>query len=110
MQPTDALRKLVEWSPSHFRQDLVEHFIRAIGIYPTGTLVRLENDQLAVVVAQSEANILYPLVRVVYDDRLGRAVPPRDTDLQQLLEQGRPCRIVRHEAPDQFGLDPFSFL
>lgn len=62
-----AMRKLLEWSRMHFNPDGVHIFIKAVGIYPTGSLVMLESGRLAVVVDQSDGSLLQPRVRVVYD-------------------------------------------
>ena len=47
MAPTDALKKLLEWSKFHFNPELVQSFIRTIGIYPSGSLVRLESGRMS---------------------------------------------------------------
>jgi HD-GYP domain-containing protein (c-di-GMP phosphodiesterase class II) len=43
MAPTDALRKLFEWSDNYLNRDLVERFIAHLGIYPVGSVVRLQS-------------------------------------------------------------------
>lgn len=104
MEPTAALKKLFEWSKFHFNEEMVQHFIRVIGIYPVGSLVSLESGQLAVVVQQGEKNLLQPLVRVIFDLEKG-FVTPRDLDLATSHD-----RIVYHELPDKWGIDPFKYI
>jgi len=104
MEPTAALKKLFEWSKFHFNEELVQHFIRVIGIYPVGSLVSLESGQLAVVVQQGEKNLLQPLVRVIFDLEKG-FITPRDLNLANSQD-----RIVYHELPDKWGIDPFKYI
>lgn len=103
-EPTEVLKKLLEWSGSHLDGDLVQLFIRALGIYPVGALVRLSGGRLAVVVEQGE-DLLRPVVRVVYDSARRVRLQPRDLDLARGEEQ-----IVDYEEPAEWGLDPGSFL
>ena len=72
IEPTAALKKLFEWGKSHFNEELVHHFIRAVGIYPVGSLVRLQSGLLGVVVEPDEEDLLHPTVRVIYDMVRGR--------------------------------------
>jgi putative nucleotidyltransferase with HDIG domain len=104
MEPSEALKKLLEWSGSHLDGDLVQRFIRILGIYPVGALVRLESDRLAVVVEQ-EDDLLKPTVRVVYDCAGAHRLPPREL---RLLDGGD--AIDCFEEPSDWGLDPMEFL
>lgn len=106
MEPTEALKKLFEWSKFHFNEELVQQFIRVIGIYPTGSLVSLESGLLGVVVKPGQQNLLKPLVRVIFDPRKG-FLPPRDIDL---AERNASDRIASHELPDKWQIDPFKYL
>lgn len=103
-EPTEVLRKLLEWSGSHLDGDLVQLFIRALGIYPVGALVRLSGGRLAVVVEQGE-DLLRPVVRTVFDAARKLKLQPRDVDLGRGDDQ-----IVDYEDPAEWGLDPGSFL
>lgn len=107
MEPPAALQKLFEWSKFHFDEELVQHFIQSIGIYPVGSLVRLESNRIAVVVQQGEAGLLFPIVRVVYDTRRQMRIGPIDLDLSSNSAQDA---IVGPETPEQWGLNPFDFL
>jgi len=108
MEPAVALQKIFEWSEHHFDPELAQKFIQAIGIYPVGSLVRLESQRLGVVVDQGSRGLLYPIVRIVYDIKRRRPLPPKDLDLSKPEHGGD--HIVGHEAPSAWNLDPFSFL
>ncbi|GAB6042914.1 HD-GYP domain-containing protein [Endothiovibrio diazotrophicus] len=108
-EPTAVLRKLLEWSQHHFNPTLVHQFIRCVGIYPVGTLVRMESDRLAVVVAAGEKGPLYPTVRAVYDARQKGFIPPVDINLSNPTHTGED-RIVAFAAPEEWGIDPQLFM
>jgi putative nucleotidyltransferase with HDIG domain len=108
MEPSVALQKLFEWSNHHLDEELVQHFIQAIGIYPVGSLVRLESDRLAVVVEQGTAGLLYPVVRLVYDIKRGCQLQPTDEDLSRGESGGD--QILCAESPETWQVNPFDFL
>ncbi len=110
MEPTEAMRKIFEWSKFHFNPDLVHAFTRCIGIYPTGSLVRLESGRLAVVIGQCEGNLLKPLVRVIFSAKHNHYLPAEDVDLSKSLGRGGGDRIVQHENPENWGINIARFL
>jgi HD-GYP domain-containing protein (c-di-GMP phosphodiesterase class II) len=103
-EPTEVLKRLLEWSGPHLDGGLVQQFIRALGIYPVGSLVRLSGGRLAVVVEQSD-DLLRPTVRAVYDPVRKLLLPPRDIHLLHASEE-----IVDFEDPVAWGLDPLAYL
>ncbi len=103
MAPVEALRKLQEWSKFHFNEELVRHFIRSVGIYPVGTLVKLESGLLGIVVEQNGADLLRPVLRMVYDAGKRWALSPYNLDLA--APAGDADRIVGHELPERWGID-----
>lgn len=108
LEQAEVLRKLYGWSHSHFNDELVQRFIKCIGIYPPGTLVRLESGMLAVVVESGE-KLLQPVVRLVYDTNRDWAVFPRDLDLAN-PGKGGADRIIGHEPPTRWGINPLKAL
>ncbi len=104
MHPTDALGRMLEWSKHHFNPLLTQQFIQCVGIYPVGTVVRLESGRLAVVLEAGESNMLHPVVRVVYDSRKRQFITPRDIDLARESDT-RADRIVGHEEADRWGIN-----
>ncbi|MGV1097933.1 HD-GYP domain-containing protein [Thiovibrio sp. JS02] len=105
----EVLRKLYGWSKGHFNEALVHRFIRCIGIYPAGTLVQLESGLIGVVV-ESTANLLRPVVRVIYDTRHDWAVTQRDIDLSKGNGKGGGDRIIGYESAKRWRVNPMKIL
>jgi len=110
MAPHEALRKIFEWSKFHFDPALVQQFLRTIGIYPVGTLVMLESGRIGIVLEQSAANLLHPLVRVFYDGKRRQYLPPQEIDLSRPLGHGGGDRIIGHEVAENWNIDLSRFL
>ncbi|TWI63042.1 HD-GYP domain-containing protein (c-di-GMP phosphodiesterase class II) [Pseudoduganella lurida] len=105
-----ALRKIHDWSRHHFNPQLVQEFMRCVGIYPVGSLVMLESGRLAVVVEPHETNLLAPKVNVFFHARKNVYIRPEMVDLARGLGFGGADRITSHENPAQWNVDPMRFL
>ena len=108
MDPVAALKKLFEWSKSHFAEELVHHFIRTIGIFPVGSLVALRSGRIGVVIDPDNKDLLHPTVRVIFDTNTCRKLKPEDIDFSLGGKADDP--IVGHESPQRWGLDPYEYL
>ena len=105
MSPTQALKKLLEWSSHHFDPQLVQSFIRAIGIYPTGTLVQLDSKRMGVVIEQNEKSLLEPTVRIFYHAGQQHYVTPEIVDLSKVQD-----RIASFENYEKWKINPYQWL
>jgi putative nucleotidyltransferase with HDIG domain len=105
--PTYVLQKLLEWSEYHFHPRLVQSFIRVIGIYPVGTLVRLESGRLAVVSEQRRNDLLRPKVKIVYNIPTGTYLPPKEVDLSASDANDH---IVAFELASKWQIDPSHYI
>ena len=110
MPAAAALRKIYEWSKHHFNPKLVQEFMRCVGIYPVGTLVMLESGRLGVVVEPHESNLLAPKVNVFFNTRNNVYIKPETVDLSRGLGFGGGDKIVGHESPSKWQVDPMRFL
>jgi HD-GYP domain-containing protein (c-di-GMP phosphodiesterase class II) len=82
MIPHDAVRQLfLAGEQGQFDKSLVELMIRSIGVYPVGSLVRLNTGEQAVVVGVNPQQRLKPLVKVTTDPQGGSYTTPIEVDL-----------------------------
>jgi HD-GYP domain-containing protein (c-di-GMP phosphodiesterase class II) len=109
--PTKALKLLYEWGGTTFNKELVERFIRSIGIYPAGSLVRLESGLLGIVIDHNEENSLQPVVRIVYDTHKDRYITiPYDMNLSDSARNSAGDKIVGCEPLDRWKLQPEAYF
>lgn len=91
LSPSRAVARLYELRNVAFQEDLTVEFIRAIGLYPTGTLVELSNGAVAVVVEQNFERRLKPKVMLVLD---GNKKPLKKN---QVLDLGKKDQRVQRQ-------------
>jgi HD-GYP domain-containing protein (c-di-GMP phosphodiesterase class II) len=110
MSAAEALRKIYEWSKFHFNPGYVQEFMRCVGIYPVGTMVMLESGRLGVVIEPHETNLLAPKVNVFFNSKKDVYIKPETVDLSRALGFGGGDKILRHESPAKWNVDPMKFL
>ncbi|HRD95928.1 MAG TPA: HD-GYP domain-containing protein [Rubrivivax sp.] len=98
--PAESISRMASWT-GHFDKTVFSAFVRSLGIYPTGSLVRLESGRLAVVLEQNPANLVTPVVKVFFSTKSQMPIPAERLDLAQ---RGCNDRIVGREtrAPGRF--------
>lgn len=67
LTPAQAVARLYEARNCEFQEDLVERFIQAVGVYPTGTVVTLSDDQVGVVLSHRPNRRLWPKIMLMTD-------------------------------------------
>lgn len=104
----EAVSRLYELRNTEFQAQLVEEFIQAIGVYPTGTLVHLSNHEVGVVIAQNPERRLRPKLLVLLDGDKKALARPRYMDMMTTTHDsaGEPLRIMTSLLPGSFGVDP----
>jgi putative nucleotidyltransferase with HDIG domain len=106
-EPAESIRKMAEWSKGHFDLRIFEAFVRSIGIYPVGSLIRLKSDRLGVVIEQTEKSLLTPKVKVFFSIKSDIRIPPEILDLSK-----HACtdKIVSHEDPAKWAIHDMHTL
>ena len=98
--PAESIRKMTEWSTGHFDQRVFQAFVKSVGIYPIGSLVRLESGRIGIVVDQTEHSLLVPKVRVFFSTKANTHIPP---DVVDLSARNANDRIVSREDPAKWN-------
>ncbi|WP_439889442.1 HD-GYP domain-containing protein [Pseudomonas sp. MBLB4123] len=98
-EPAESIRKMAGWK-GHFDEQVFQAFVRTVGIYPTGSLVRLQSGRLGVVLEQHEQSLLTPMVKVFFSAKSKQPIPQEVIDLSKLV--GRE-RIVGRESAADWG-------
>lgn len=101
--PAESLRRMAEWSRGgHFDEKVFAAFVKCLGIYPVGTLVRLRSGRLGVVTEQPlQGSLLQPKVKVFFSTKSQTYIAPVLLDLAQ---PGAGDAIVGCEEAAAWGL------
>lgn len=102
MSSFDAMRELTSLSDKHFQAEMVEQFIQAIGIFPTGTLVELNTGEIGVVLKENLTTRLQPELAVILDSQKQQI---EDFKVMDLSNQGTPSPMIWIER----GVDPGTY-
>ena len=106
MAPSLALTRLHQRAGNHFPRHLVEAFIRALGIYPLSSLLRLRNGALGIVVSSRQENRLQPIILLVVDEKGQKVWPRRMVNLAMFEgERFAGWGIDGIVDPDAIGID-----
>ena len=110
--PSDRIRAIMTQKDSPaFNTGLLRRFINLIGLFPIGTLVRLNTDEVAVVTHEHPKDPFRPQVKIVLD-RLGQ--PLEEPALINTWEPDRRGQhkyaVVEAVDPDTAGIDPLAYL
>lgn len=105
--PAESLHKMAEWCDGHFDRAIFQAFVKSLGVYPVGSLVRLSSGFLGVVVEQTNRSLLLPQVKVFFSVKPEIRVPPRLLDLSL---PGCKDKIVAREDPAKWKFADLNTL
>jgi putative nucleotidyltransferase with HDIG domain len=98
--PAESIRKMAEWCKGHFDETVFQAFVKTVGIYPTGSLVRLESGRLGVVLEQNEGSLLTPKIKVFFSAKFKTPILHEVVDLSLLLGKEK---IIGRESQEDWG-------
>lgn len=105
--PSQALKIILEDGKTKYDEALVHQFVKCLGVYPTGSLVRLESGQLAIVMEQSQTSRLKPDVKVMYNLKTKAYLLPA---MLRLSSEMVTDKIITYEDPRKYGIDVTEFM
>ncbi|WP_412478239.1 HD-GYP domain-containing protein [Azonexus sp. IMCC34839] len=96
--PAESIKRMAEWK-GHFDPTVFQAFVKSLGIYPIGSLVRLESGKLGVVIEQGEQSLLKPKVKVFFSTKSQAYLRPEIIDLAR-----SPEKIAGREDAAKWGI------
>ena len=105
--PAESLRKMAEWAVGHFDARVFQAFVKSMGIYPVGSLVRLTSGRIGVVVEQTAKSLTTPSVKVFFSTKSNLRIPPQIIDLS--LPESKE-RIISREDPAKWRFPDLNEL
>lgn len=96
--PAESIKRMAEWT-GHFDPMVFQAFVKSLGIYPIGSLVKLASGKLGVVIEQGEQSLLKPKVKIFFSTKSQAYIKPEVIDLAR-----SPEKIAGREDAAKWGI------
>jgi HD-GYP domain-containing protein (c-di-GMP phosphodiesterase class II) len=105
--PYEALHQMLAQNREKFDPLLIKAFINTVGMYPAGTVVLLDTNEIAVVVTHNASDIFRPKVKIVADkDRKKlEGAAPVDLTVKDETTGDYVATIVSALNPDEYEIN-----
>ena len=97
--PAHALSQMATWK-GHFDTTVFQTFVKSVGIYPTGSLVKMRSGRLAVVLEQNPSALTKPRVKLFFSTRHGL---PLEHQVLDLASPHVTDQIESRESPENWN-------
>lgn len=109
--PDNALRLIFVQSKTKLDPVLAKQFVRLMGIYPVGSVVKLNTQEYAVVVKPGKDDITRPIVFVLLNEKMEKYEKPfRVNLLEEARRGGKRHSILEAVDPAKVGIDPKEYV
>jgi putative nucleotidyltransferase with HDIG domain len=110
--PTERVKAIMAQQDSTaFNRILLRRFINLMGLFPVGTLVRLNTEELAIVTHEHPSDPFRPQVKILRDERGTPVEAPVLINTWERDARGEFVRdVVEAVDPDAVGIDPLQYM
>ena len=111
MTPPKALSLLHYHWGDQIDQTLLRYFMNMLGMLPLGTVVRLSDDSVGIVIGEGSVTEIrhLPQVRLIIDNR-GHECPPNTIDLSLRAKEPDALQVIETLKPTDFGIEVIDYL
>ena len=107
----EAMQELADLKDVKFQGPLVEQFMQAVGLFPTGSIVELNSGEVGIVVAQNPTRRLKPKVVIALDAEKNHVPDFHTVDLAAFSnDSDAPLWISRELEPGAHGIVEKDFF
>ena len=92
--PSDAIKIMGKLAGSRLKPDYFKTFVKMLGIYPSGTVVRLDTNEIAVINRPNHKKPLRPTVKIIIDSYGNRYDEIIICELEEIGDNGLPLRNI----------------
>jgi putative nucleotidyltransferase with HDIG domain len=109
---TDRIKHIMsQQEGTALNKTLLRRFVNLMGLYPIGTLVRLNTEEVGVVTQTHGDDPFRPQVKLILDDKGEKLETPLLTNTWDRDERGEFARaVVEAIDAEPLGIDPLSYL
>jgi len=109
---TDRVKHIMAQQEGHaFNKTLLRRFVNLMGLFPVGTLVRLNTEELGVVTQTHPEDPFRPQVKLITDGKGDKLEAPLLTNTWDRDARGEfPRAVVEAVDGPQVGIDPLAYL
>ena len=104
LTPHEALSYMFGVQKDQFDQELLSLFIHCLGVYPPGTIVKLSNGLIGMVISVNSLNPLYPSLIIYNPD-----IPKKEALIYDLMNEPH-LQIDSSLKPSQLTHDAYEYL
>jgi len=111
LTPGAAMTMLYALRKINFDTNLVEEFIKCVGIFPIGCAVLLNSGEVGIVIAQNRESRLEPKLMLIIDKQKNYYPVPRFFDVSLFNgKEEENLRVTSIVAPGDYGIDVKHYI
>lgn len=104
--PAIAIQKMSGWK-RHFDNTVFHAFVKSVGIYPVGSIVRLSSGNIGVIIEQNPCSLLTPKVKIFFSTTSNAYITPTIIDMSRTTSAEN---IIERVLAEQYGFKNIETL
>lgn len=106
IEPRDALKFLWEDADKAYKKICAEYFIKEVGVFPVGSIVKLNTEEIGMVVKNNKTNPMKPIIWILLDKKGARSFSNAMKDTSKPDISIGDQKIVSLVNPSTLGFTP----